>query len=96
MYVFGRSGMIGNHSVPIPNQKSTHLTLLRIKLNTYYPDDHPAIFYEASMYPGAEPRIHQFSLGDIEEQSIGTLSTLYIPPLAQRKRNLEILNQLTS
>ncbi|HAU0586473.1 TPA: methylase, partial [Legionella pneumophila] len=32
----------------------------------------------------------------IEDQNIGTLSTLYIPPLPQRKPNLDILKQITS
>ncbi|HHT9952137.1 TPA: SAM-dependent methyltransferase [Legionella pneumophila] len=71
-------GMIGNRSVPKPNQKSNHLELLRIKLKKYYPDDHISILYEASMYPGVEPIIHKFPLYDIEDQNIGTLSTLYI------------------
>ena len=84
--------------VGIPNSSHTtnHLKLLLIKLKNYYPEDHSAILYEAAMYPGIEPRIHQFSLGDIEVQSIGTLSTLYIPPLAQRKLNMGVLTRLTS
>ncbi|MCW8444568.1 SAM-dependent methyltransferase [Fluoribacter gormanii] len=89
-------GMIGNRSVPQPKQKSKHLKLLKIKLKKYYPDNHISILYEASMYPGVEPRIHKFPLYDIEDQTIGTLSTLYIPPLPQRKPDLDILNQITS
>lgn len=89
-------GMIGNRSVPNSNQKSNHLKLLKLKLKKYYPDDHIAILYEAPMYPGVEPRIHKFSLSDIEAQSIGTLATLYIPPLPQRSPDLEILQQITS
>lgn len=89
-------GMIGNRSVPCFNQTTNHLKLLRSKLKNYYPEDHKAILYEAAMYTGVEPKIHQFSLCDIENQSIGTLSTLYIPPLAQRKPNMDILSQLTS
>lgn len=89
-------GMIGNRSAPKPHQKSQHLKLLKRKLKKYYPDDHISIIYEASMYPGVEPRIHKFPLYDIEDQTIGTLSTLYIPPLPQRKPDLEILNQITS
>lgn len=89
-------GMIGNRSVPEPNKTPNHLKLLRSKLNNYYPDDHRVILYEASMYAGVDPVIHQFSLSAIEDQNIGTLATLYIPPIAQRKPNIEILNQLTS
>nr|WP_029489101.1 SAM-dependent methyltransferase [Fluoribacter dumoffii] len=89
-------GMIGNRSVPQSNQKSKHLNLLKRKLKKYYPEDHICIIYEASMYPSVEPRIHQFPLYEIEDQTIATLSTLYIPPLPQRNPDLEILNQITS
>ena len=89
-------GMIGNRSAPKKNQKNKHLELLRIKLNKYYPDNHVSILYEASMYTGVEPLIHKFPLYDIEAQTIGTLSTLYIPPLPQRKPDLEIMNQITA
>nr|WP_133136763.1 SAM-dependent methyltransferase [Legionella rowbothamii] len=89
-------GMIGNRSIPKLNQKIKHLNLLKLKLKKHYPDDHIAIIYEASMYPSVEPRIHPFPLYEIENQTIETLSTLYLPPLPQRKPDLEILNQLTS
>ena len=88
-------GMLGNSSVPLPNQTPNHLKLLVNKLKNYYPKEHNAILYEASMYPGVEPKIHTFPLGDMEIQNIGTLSTLYIKPLPQRKPNLEIFNQST-
>lgn len=89
-------GMIGNRSVPELNQKSDHLELLRVKLEKYYPRDHISILYEASIYPGVEPKIHKFPLYDTENQIMGTLSTLYIPPLPQRKPDLKILSQITS
>lgn len=91
-----QSGMIGNRSVPKPDQTNNHLHLLKIKLKKYYPDDHLIILYEASMYPGVEPLIHQFTLSTIESQTIGTLSTLYVAPLPQRKPDPDILKQITS
>lgn len=88
-------GMIGNRSTPRQNQKGKHLDLLKNKLLNYYPPSHGAILYEASLYPGLEPLVHTFVLEQIEEQNISTLSTLYIPPIHQRKANKHILDQLT-
>ncbi len=84
-------GMIGNRSVPKSNQTSSHLDLLRIKLQSYYPDNHISFLYEAAVYPTVEPQISKFSLGELENQIMSALSTLYIPPLPQRQVNQKIL-----
>lgn len=86
-------GMIGNFSSPKQNQENKHLDLLKIKLLDYYPENHISILYEAAMYPSIEPNICTFSLKNIENQRFTTLSTLYIPPLPQKKINQEVLNQ---
>lgn len=89
-------GVIGNRSAPQKDQKGKHLDLLKNKLLNYYPSSHAVILYEASIYPGIEPLIHTFLLEQIEEQNISTLSTLYIPPINQRKANKYIVEQLGS
>jgi tetrapyrrole methylase family protein / MazG family protein len=89
-------GVIGNRATPKQNQKGKHLNLLKNKLLNYYPSSHAAILYEASLYPGIESLIQPFLLEHIEEQDISTLSTLYIPPINQRKVNKQILEQLKS
>lgn len=87
--------MIGNRTTPNYNQESKHVELLKLKLKQYYPSTHQVVLYEASMYPGIEPKINEFLLDELEHQVIETLSTLYIPPLPQRKPNLEILSKFS-
>lgn len=87
-------GVIGNRSTPKQNQKGKHLDLLKIKLMNYYPTSHEVILYEASIYPGLQPLIKTFWLEQLEEQDVSTLSTLYIPPINQRKASKQILEQL--
>jgi tetrapyrrole methylase family protein / MazG family protein len=56
------------------------LKALQEHLLNYYPKNHPAIIYEASLYPLIQPEIQKTTLSHFLEKKFTSLSTLYIPP----------------
>lgn len=70
------------------------LELLIVKLCQYYSDQHQAIIYEASQYPGFKPRITPVMLKDLINLSLNRISTLYIPPAYQANPDKDILKKL--
>lgn len=89
-------GMIGNLGLPTAKINKEALLFLKNKLLGSFDPGKNAFIYEASLYPGADPKIIEFNLTDLDKQELTTLSTLYIPPVAnnQRKANPEALKLL--
>jgi uncharacterized protein YabN with tetrapyrrole methylase and pyrophosphatase domain len=57
------------------------LRLLVEHLLRWYPSEHEVTVYEASTFPGvASPRIERVPLGELAEEHITPMSTLYVPP----------------
>lgn len=73
--------MIGNSGLPTNSINISILQDLLDYLMIYYGEEHLAICYEASLYPGMKPKIKKFPISILSEQDFTTVSTLYIPPL---------------
>jgi uncharacterized protein YabN with tetrapyrrole methylase and pyrophosphatase domain len=50
-------------------------------LQDSYPVTHGVVVYEASPYPGVEPRADSITLGELGDAELSQVSTLYVPPL---------------
>ena len=49
-----------------------------------YEESHEVVVYEASPYPVGAANIRHFTLGDVRGAELGGMSTLYVPPAAER------------
>ena len=59
---------------------TSSMPLLLERLSHYYPANHQAIVYEASVYPGCSPVIRQIPLFSLPSAGVTAVSTLCIPP----------------
>lgn len=59
-----------------------------------YPLTHKVVLYEAAQYPGFEPRIEECELQALPQATYSRITTLYIPPLAQRDCSPDLLARL--
>lgn len=86
-------GLIGNlgHERCI-NQKA--LKRLINYLTEYYPLGHDVVLYESSLYPDMSPKIVNCSLEAIPSMELSSITTLYIPPLVEKKADPEVLGFL--
>jgi tetrapyrrole methylase family protein / MazG family protein len=87
-------GAIGNISSNLKNKSVNGLRLVMDKLLIYYPKDHEITLYEASMYPGVPCKIKKFSLQNLLEQDISTITTVYVPALDNKIIDHNVLNKL--
>jgi hypothetical protein len=60
------------------------ITELTRALCASYPDEHEAIVYEASPFPGLAPRTDSVPLARLDEVELTPRSTLYVPPAPSR------------
>ncbi len=90
LWQVGVLGEVG-YKISLSPQK---LGVLVDRLLQSYPPDHPVFVYEAARYPVCDPLILETTLTKLEVGMISSITTLYIPPLAQRKPNLDIAEKL--
>jgi len=71
-----------------------NVSVLVERLCEVYPRDHEVVVYEASPYPIGEPVIERVPLGGLPEARLTPLSTLYVPPAAERAFDREMAVRL--
>lgn len=49
-------------------------------LQDWHPETHGVVVYEASPYPGVEPRADSITLAELGDAELSQVSTLYVPP----------------
>ena len=64
------------------------------RLLEFYPPDHPLTVYEAARYPVCDPLILPTTLTGLDVSMISSISTIYIPPIEQRKPDLYVAARL--
>ncbi|MDM8546638.1 SAM-dependent methyltransferase [Candidatus Venteria ishoeyi] len=51
-------------------------------LQQFYPAQHAIFIYQASPYPGCPAQIEYLPLAQLQQRSLGSISTLYLPPVS--------------
>ena len=88
-----QAGVLGEASVRRGMKaRPVRLAVLTRFLRRAYPPNHPVILYEASPFPTCDPAIAQIRLKDLPRASVPAMTTLYVPPLPQRKPRASIMN----
>jgi len=70
------------------------LELLVETLLATYPATHEVIVYEASTLPVTAPKIARVALGELTDAPVTALSTLYVPPLGERRTDRAVARRL--
>ena len=70
------------------------LDALAESLLEHYPSGHEVTLYEASPYPIGDALIEVLPLGRLADSRPTPLATLYVPPLAKRRPDPEMLERL--
>lgn len=70
------------------------LALLQETLLRHYPASHEVVIYETPQIPLAEPTIVRLPLGELAAGPVRVASTLYVPPLAERPKDPEVVRRL--
>ncbi|MDF1760348.1 MAG: SAM-dependent methyltransferase [Coxiellaceae bacterium] len=94
LWQFGLLGMTRHKRTKTSHHKLYQI--MQAELAAKYPHNHPAIIYEASLYPEFKPTIIQTSIEKISaDMPLTKISTLYIPPITHtNKANMEVLQLL--
>ncbi|VEG91209.1 SAM-dependent methyltransferase [Legionella spiritensis] len=74
--------------------KTTKLPVLVDYLSGYYPKEHPACIYEASILPTQQPRMEWTTIGELDARIFKAISMLYLPPLPKTQINSHYLSLL--
>lgn len=77
--ILWQAGVVG---IITPEAKPSrrNLEVLLDSLLETYPRDHEVVIYQASAYDNVAPVLHVFSLCDLADQDVNSVSTIYIPP----------------
>ncbi|RUR24234.1 SAM-dependent methyltransferase [Legionella qingyii] len=81
---------LGMHNV----KQTSKLNVLSDYLRKSYKHDHSVCIYEAALMPMQKPRIEWIRLDKLSDSLISPLSTLYIPPMTQKKPSKKYINLL--
>ncbi len=73
-------GVLGDWSFKSGAYDTSSMPLLLERLAQYYPANHQAIIYEASVFPGCAPIIRYIPLFSLPYAGVTAASTLCIPP----------------
>lgn len=87
-------GGVGNLTMEDDPKKPDRQKVLAGHLARQYPMDHRVAVYEASLYPSVPPRIEWCPLDQLHRTRTSNISTLYVPPLADREPDAGILEKL--
>ena len=85
--------VIGDRSA-VAALRMDNVHVLVERLAEVYPRDHEVVVYEASPYPIGEPLIERVPLDALPKASLTPLSTLYVPPAAERAFDREMAVRL--
>lgn len=92
--VIWQVGVVGSVLYERDYDVSAGLSLLVKKLGTEIPFDHMVVVYEASRYPICPPRIDWIQLGELTNEMLTPISTLYIPPAAESEPDVAVIEEL--
>lgn len=70
------------------------LELLQEALLRHYPAGHEVVIYETPQIPLAEPILVRLPVGELANGPVRVASTLYVPPLAERPKDPEVVRRL--
>lgn len=87
-------GAIGVVALPSAPCNRDGLQILCEVLGQHYPADHEVVIYEASGLPIREPFILRVPLSGLQAAEVSWASTLYVPPLADRPADPDMLDRL--
>ena len=76
------------------NSNDVNIKVLRDYLASVYPLSHPLTLYEAAQYPGMQAKIQPCTLAELEQATLSSITTLYIPPAKQKPRDEAMLQAL--
>jgi len=77
-----------------PDGDTSRLPVLVDYLLRSYPPDHETVIYEAAPYPVCDPVVERVALRDVPSAGVGRLATLYLPPIARRAPDPDMLARL--
>jgi len=84
--ILWQAGVLGEPSVRKGMScRPERLKLLTAVLRERYPARHPVVLYEAALFPICEPVIRRVRLCDLPHETVYPITTLYVPPKAQRR-----------
>ncbi|HBD7411738.1 TPA: uroporphyrinogen III methylase [Legionella pneumophila] len=86
-------GMLGNlgHEAHL---KTDAIELFVEYLLKFYSENHVAVIYEASIYPGLDCIVKKFMLKELRDQRISKIAILYIPPEEKKSADSLVLKKL--
>jgi hypothetical protein len=87
-------GVLGQATFSNQPQASRAMPQLLERLAPHYRPDHPAIVYEAPIFPGAEPLIMPVPLAMLPQAPLKAISTLVIPPSSPPRTNMALAQAL--
>jgi len=87
-------GFIGEAKVPLRACNRRGLKLLVGELRKFYPGRHKVILYEASQFAVCKPRVHWVRVSDLAKVRVSPLTTLYVPPVGEPRRDHRMARQL--
>ena len=91
--VLWQLGTVGNAAAAEAATPSG-LGVLVETLLAHYPSDHEVVVYEASPYPGFDPKIGRVELGELRPEHVTAMSTLYVPPVEAAQLDLTMVDRL--
>ncbi len=91
--VLWQLGTVGNAAASAEARPSGLGVLVDVLLGLY-PSGHEVVVYEASPYPGFDPRITSMILSELAESHVTALSTLYVPPGKPAEVDLTMVDRL--
>ena len=91
--VLWQIGVVGNLTYA-PEGDTSKLPVLVDYLLRFYPAEHLATVYEASLYVVCGPSIEQVALSDLAGANVSPMSTLYVPPAARARTDPEMRERL--
>jgi uncharacterized protein YabN with tetrapyrrole methylase and pyrophosphatase domain len=92
--VLWQIGVVGNLSPPEREKASPGLAVLVEVLEAHYGAGHEVVIYEAARYPGDGPAVQCVPLGGVPDARVTSISTMYVPPLAQAALDAEMMARL--
>jgi precorrin-6B methylase 1 len=87
-------GALGEPNGRLGNFRPKGLPLLIARLCKDYPDDHPAILYEAPTAATAAHRSDRVALADLSEAAITATTTLYLAPASEPCTDWDLAEKL--
>jgi uncharacterized protein YabN with tetrapyrrole methylase and pyrophosphatase domain len=86
-------GTVGNTAAAEEAAPVGLAVLVEALLGLYSPE-HEVIVYEASPYPGFDPRVLRTPLAELRPEHATAMSTLYVPPARPPELDLRMLDRL--